>query len=153
MESPLMCFCDGSEIIGAPRDQLTMNDVSIPISSRLHPLMSARFLYLKCPSGWFKSGLPQIWMQHLRSPLPFYWFKRILNSMHAVMSVLRFPQVISVGLYLDECTATRTQIFHVYFYYEINFYCGKLGHEFTVTTTGIHGLEPPCMSDRDRFND
>lgn len=103
MESPLMCFCDGREIIGAPRDQLTINDVSIPISSRLHPLMSTRFLYLKCPSGWFKSGLPQIWMQHLRSPLPFYWFKRILNSMHAVMNVLRFPQVISVGLYLDEC--------------------------------------------------
>lgn len=60
MESPLMSFCDGREIIGASRDQLTINDASIPISYRSHPLMSARFLYLKCPSGRFKSGLPQI---------------------------------------------------------------------------------------------
>lgn len=87
----------------------------------------------------------------LETPLPFYWFKRILNSMHAVMNVLRFPQVISVGLYLDECTPTRTQIFCVYFYYEIRFYCEKLGHEFTVTATGIHSLEPPCMLERDRL--
>lgn len=32
MESPLMSFCDGREIIGASRDQLTINDASIPIS-------------------------------------------------------------------------------------------------------------------------
>lgn len=41
----------------------------------------------------------------------------------------------------------------MYFYYEINFYCGKLGYEFIVMIIGIYGFEFFCMLDRDCFND